>query len=284
MDLHRRRRALLAQLADPTPLLQLMDLLPDVGFFVKDREGRFLFNNRRACETCGVASEAETLGRTDHDFWPKARADIYAEGDRAVLTTGTPIINAIEPDPGGVDGTSLIIVSKVALRDRRGRIIGVAGIHRRVDGLQVPSRTYDRLARAVEALHRRYTEPLDSVDLARLAGLSRSQFDRHFQRLFGTTAHEYLLRVRVEAACRRLESEDTPLTELALALGFYDHSHFSRTFRRLMGVRPSDYRRRRQAAPRRPEHRSSSPDLEHAFDQGPVSTVVPARSTRKRVR
>jgi AraC-like DNA-binding protein len=253
-------------------LLQLLDLLPDVGFFIKDQRGRFQFNNRRACETCGVGSEAETLGRTDHDFWPKARADIYAEGDRAVLAHGTPIINAIEPEPGGVDSGCLIIVSKVALRDRRGRIIGVAGIHRRVDGQHAPPRTYDRLARAMEVLHQRYTEPLDSAGLARLAGLSRSQFDRHFQRLFGTTAHEYLLRLRVEAACRRLETEDTPLTELALTLGFYDHSHFSRTFQRLMGLRPSEYRRRRTGSTRRPEGPG-------ARKPAPVTRARPARRT-----
>lgn len=246
MNPQRRRRLFLASIGDPAPLIQLMDLLPDVGVFIKDRAGRFMVNNLRACECCHVASEAETLGRTDHDFWPKDRADIYTASDQEVMRTGRPIVNVIEPDPGSPDGRSLIIVSKVPLRDRRGRIIGVAGTHRRVDGLHAAPRTYDRIARAVEAIHNRYAEPLDTATLARVAKLSRSQFDRHFQRLFGVTAHDYLLRVRIEASCHLLEDHDTPLTELALAVGFYDHSHFSRTFQRIMGMRPSDYRRRKR--------------------------------------
>lgn len=246
MDIQRRRRLFLASIGDHTPLLQLMDLLPDVGVFIKDRAGRFMVNNLRACECCHVASEAETLGRTDHDFSSKDRADIYAASDQEVMRTGRPIVNVIEPDPGSPNGRSLIIVSKVPLRDRRGRIIGVAGIHRRIDALRAAPRIFDRIARAVETIHTRYAEPLDTEALARSTKLSRSQFDRHFQRLFGTTAHEYLLRVRVEAACHQLETGDTPLTELALAIGFYDHSHFSRTFQRIMGMRPSDYRLRRR--------------------------------------
>ena len=52
----------------------LLDLLPDVAFFMKDLEGRFVMHNRRACEFCRVASEEETLGKTDFDFWPPDRA------------------------------------------------------------------------------------------------------------------------------------------------------------------------------------------------------------------
>jgi PAS domain-containing protein len=47
---------------------QLFDLLPDVSFFVKDRQGRFMALNRKGCEYCGVASEAAAIGMTDHDF------------------------------------------------------------------------------------------------------------------------------------------------------------------------------------------------------------------------
>ena len=44
------------------------------------------------------------------------------------------------------------------------------------------------------------------------------------------------------AACRAIEESDLPLSEIAASTGFVDHSHFTRTFRRVIGVSPSGYR------------------------------------------
>ncbi len=243
MNTERFRGAFLARIGDLNPFRQLLDLLPDVAFFMKDRRSRFVMQNRRSCEFCRVASEAETIGKTDHDFYPRDRAELYVRGDRQVIQTGVPILNAIAPAPEEEGSDRLIIYSKVPVRDRRGRIIGVAGIHRRIEGLRATPQAYGRLSRAIETMHRDYARRLSARRLASEAGVSHSQFDRRFRRLFGTTPREYLLRVRVNAACRFLEDTDRTVTDIALAVGFYDHSHFSRTFRRLMGVSPKRYRR-----------------------------------------
>ena len=227
------------------PLKQLLDLLPDVAVFVKDRQGRFILNNRHAVECCGVGSEAETLGKTDRDFFRDDRQAIYRTQDQQVMRTGRPIVNAICPAPE-LGSDALIVYSKVPLRDRRGQIIGVAGIHREMRGLRAPPPTFGRLSRAVALLHEHHAEPLRVAELARQAGLSRSQFDRQFHRLFGTPPREYLLRVRIHAASHLLEETDRKTTEIAQETGFYDHSHFSRTFRRIMGCSPRIYRRRHE--------------------------------------
>jgi transcriptional regulator GlxA family with amidase domain len=137
----------------------------------------------------------------------------------------------------------LIVYSKVPVKDRRGRVIGIAGIHREIEGFRAAPKTFGRLSRAVQIIHQRYAEPLSTLELAKMTRLSRSQFDRHFRRLFGTTPREYLLRVRINAACRLLADTDRKTTDIALATGFYDHSHFSRTFCRIMGASPRAYRR-----------------------------------------
>lgn len=239
------RQDFLARIGDLSPFIQLLDLVPDVGFFLKDLQGRFIIQNRRAYECCHVGSEMETLGKTDRDFFPTDQAQVYMEGDMQVMRTGEPIINAIQTSPESLAEPELILFSKVPVRDREGTIIGVAGIHRRVDGSSSQPKAYGRISRAIDAIHHRFAESLDSAMLARLAGLSRSQFDRHFQRLFATTPHEYLTRVRVQAARNLLDVGDEPITVIALRCGFYDHSHFSRNFRRLMGVSPTTYRKRR---------------------------------------
>ncbi|HEY3323825.1 MAG TPA: helix-turn-helix domain-containing protein [Planctomycetota bacterium] len=243
MNPEKFRRAFLSRVGDYRPFLHLLDLLPDVAFFMKDRDGRFVMHNRRSCEYCHVGSEAETLGKTDYDFFPKDRAKMYVEGDQQVMQTGEPIINAIAPAPEEAGSDRLIVYSKVPVKDRRGHIIGIAGIHREIEGLRAAPKTFGRLSQAVQLMHQKFSEPLSTPELAKMARLSRSQFDRHFRHLFGTTPREYLLRVRINAACRLLADTDRKTTDIALQTGFCDHSHFSRTFCRIMGTSPTVYRK-----------------------------------------
>jgi AraC-like DNA-binding protein len=240
------RQNFLKQLDGVQPFQQLLDLLPDVAFFMKDRQGRFVMHNRRGYEYCRVASELETIGKTDYDFYPKDRADMYVEGDRQVMRTGIPIINAIAPAPEEEGSDKLIIYSKVPLKDRQGRIIGIAGIHREVEGQRSTPKSYGRLSRAVQHLHTHHAKPLTTRQLAAMVGISHSQFDRRFRKLFGTTLRQYLLRIRVHAACRLLTQTEKSITDVALEVGFYDHAHFTRTFSKLMGIAPLAYRKRHQ--------------------------------------
>lgn len=243
----------LQRLGDHRPFQQLLDLLPDVAFFMKDRQGRFVMHNRRSLEYCRVELEAETIGKTDFDFWPSDRAKMYVAGDREVMKTGIPIINAIAPAPEDAGSDRLIIYSKVPVRDRHGKIIGVAGTHRAIEGVRAPTANFGRLSKAVQHLHQNFAEPMSTTQLAGIAGLSRSQFERVFRRLFGTSPMEYLLRVRVNAACRKLEDTNAKCTDIALECGFYDHSHFSRMFQRFMGMPPQTYRQRHNPRTVRPE-------------------------------
>jgi PAS domain S-box-containing protein len=222
----------------------LLDLLPDVAFFMKDLEGRFVMHNRRACEFCHAASEEETLGKTDFDFWPPDRAQSYVESDRRVMATGQPILNAIAAAPEEAGSENLILYSKVPVRDRSGKIIGLAGIYRELDNKGAAPSAYGRMGEALHAMHKRHAEDLQMSDLAAAASLSKSQFNRKFSRMFGTTPREYLLRVRTNAACRLLETTDLTVTAIALETGFFDHSHFTRTFRRIMHITPGAYRHR----------------------------------------
>jgi AraC-like DNA-binding protein len=239
------QKMFLNRIGDFHSLSQLLNLLPDVAFFMKDRESRFVMNNQRGCAVCGVDSEEETVGKTDYDFFPPEQARVYHESDQAVLETGEPMINALEPSPGKENSSRLIVCSKVPVRDKNGTIIGIAGIHRMVDGLRDAPKIHGHLSKAVDIMHKRFSENLKTPDLAKEAGLSPSQFDRQFRRVFRTTPREYLLRVRIHAACRLLaESHELSISIIATDVGFYDHSHFSRIFRRIMGITPGEYRKR----------------------------------------
>jgi AraC family transcriptional regulator len=98
------------------------------------------------------------------------------------------------------------------------------------------------LGRVRELLHAQFPEPLTLARVAEAAGVHPVHLAREFRRHYRCTVGEYVRRLRVERACREIAKSDVPLVEIASAAGFYDQSHFSRTFKRLTGLTPAAFR------------------------------------------
>lgn len=238
--------AFLRQIGSLQQIVRLFDLMPDVSFFMKDREGRFMALNRLGCEFCNVKSEREALGKSDRDFFPAERAEEYLADDREVMESGLPKFNRIEPAPEREGSPHLVITHKIPLRDANGCVIGLAGFSRRIENLRTAPATMRKLAATVARLHDEFAEPLTTAQLAQQAGLSISQFERNFRKAFGTSPHQYLVGIRVEHACRLLTETDDTVAAVAQLCGFYDHAHFTRAFASVTGTSPSGYRRDHQ--------------------------------------
>ena len=242
MDSTKLRELFFSRLHSSNEILGLFDLLPGVSFFVKDRQGRFIALNKRGCDYCGVASEKEAVGKTDFDFFPNQRAKDYQSDDLAVIASGEAIINRIESAPEAAGSPRLVMTTKVPLRDKQGRVIGTAGFSRQIDRLHESKDSVSAFARSIETMHERYAENLSTAVLAASAGLSISQFERRFRSAFGSSVRQYLLRIRVENAAKLLVETEHTVSKIALDSGFFDHAHFSRSFKKLMNQSPSDYR------------------------------------------
>ncbi|MBN1672043.1 MAG: helix-turn-helix transcriptional regulator [Kiritimatiellae bacterium] len=85
-------------------------------------------------------------------------------------------------------------------------------------------------------------EPIRLDDIARAAGKSTVQTNRIFKREFGMPPYEYLLQHRMEIAKILLAARDIPVHTIAYRLHFSDPYHFSKTFKKRVGVPPSAYR------------------------------------------
>jgi AraC-like DNA-binding protein len=103
------------------------------------------------------------------------------------------------------------------------------------------------MLRARDAMDRTYAQPLDIRGLARVASVSEAHFIRTFRATFGETPHRYLQRRRVERAMFLLRESDRSVTDICLDVGFSSLGTFSRTFRDIVGVNPTDYRGSRVA-------------------------------------
>jgi transcriptional regulator GlxA family with amidase domain len=79
---------------------------------------------------------------------------------------------------------------------------------------------------------------------ARQSGISERSFKRRFKKATGHTPIDYVQRLRVNEAKRRLERTDAPVDEIGWQVGYEDPTFFRRLFKRVTGVTASAYRRK----------------------------------------
>ena len=103
-------------------------------------------------------------------------------------------------------------------------------------------RTSPLAHRARRRIDRDLSQTLDVAAVAAQLGCSAAYLSRLFRRTYGFSPTGYLLRRRCERARLLLTRDDTPVADIALALGFHDASHFAKHFRRQCGTSPQQFR------------------------------------------
>ncbi|MGV3484148.1 MAG: helix-turn-helix domain-containing protein [Planctomycetaceae bacterium] len=239
----KRIEAFFDELADPASLLKLFDYLPDVYLYVKDVEGRFVKINQTLIDARGLKSETEILGKTDVDLHPKYWALRYREEDQRVMQLRQPLVDQVWLVPDVQGRLESFVSTKIPLFNHGGQCVGIAGVRRPLNPISADPRDEGGIKAAVRVITEKYAEPIEIHVLAAMAGLSHSQFDRRFRALYRMSPSAYLQRVRVHEASRRLSKGDQAASQIALETGFYDQAHMSRTFRKILGVTPTEFRR-----------------------------------------
>lgn len=79
-------------------------------------------------------------------------------------------------------------------------------------------------------------------DIASVLNLSQYHFCRLFKQSTGFAPHQYLNQCRIDRAKQLLQTTQLTITEIAFAVGFNNHSSFTRLFRRYVGVTPKEFR------------------------------------------
>jgi AraC family transcriptional regulator len=100
-----------------------------------------------------------------------------------------------------------------------------------------------RFAAVRELMEQRLAEPLPIADLAAAVSLSPSQFTRQFRASTGQSPHQFLLRLRLDQACRLLRTGSAPIGEVAVDCGFSHQEHLTRVMRARLGTTPAALRR-----------------------------------------
>ena len=94
-----------------------------------------------------------------------------------------------------------------------------------------------------EVLHAHFAEPLRLEKIAETVGIHPVHLARQFRKHYGCTIGDYVRQLRVNYASAELSTSNKSLAEIASDAGFADQSHFSRFFKRLTHMTPTEYRR-----------------------------------------
>lgn len=109
--------------------------------------------------------------------------------------------------------------------------------------------TYERyrmlMNKAIAHIDAHYTESLSLEDVCRISTLSKTYFCYLFKLITKKTFVEYITERRVQGAMRLLENTTLSIQAVSDQTGFHDAAHFSRTFKKAVGISPRAYRKMR---------------------------------------
>lgn len=100
------------------------------------------------------------------------------------------------------------------------------------------------LTHALEYIRQNVSGKITVTDLADFCHCSESYISRIFKRRTGVNINIYINKIRVEQAKNYLSKSENSIAEIALGVGFNDPNYFSRVFTQIIGISPTEYRRR----------------------------------------
>jgi AraC-like DNA-binding protein len=101
-----------------------------------------------------------------------------------------------------------------------------------------------RIGALLSFIDEHYDEPITVKQLAQVAAMSETSLLRTFRRVVQDSPIDYVIRVRIAKAIEMMADPDVRITDVAFRCGFSDGNYFSRTFRKIMGESPREFRKR----------------------------------------
>jgi AraC family transcriptional regulator len=172
-----------------------------------------------------------------HNWIERAREHSVALDDPVEFNGGLPtwLATKLYDECRSIDDVSPLAIEGLTLE-----IMAAAARHTvNVSGRGVPR----WLEQARDILYAHFAERLTLTGIAESVGVHPVYLASVFRKQYGCTIGTYVRRLRIEFACRQISKDDLRLVEVALAAGFTNQAHFTRTFTRLMGITPTEYRR-----------------------------------------
>lgn len=144
---------------------------------------------------------------------------------QAVVAQAFSALTCDDPDPGHIEERLLLALRSIVDQVSEAQPIKIRSC---------------AVMRVIERIEAESALPLNLSDYAATAQMSRYQTLRHFSAQVGTTPHAFLLQHRVKQARLHMRT-GMSLADAAIASGFADQSHMTRSFVRQLGITPGSY-------------------------------------------
>jgi len=220
----------------------VFDCLKDIVYFIKNERRQYVEVNSTLVERCGRSNKSELLGKTASEIWPNPLGQRHEDQDARLLDSGRPLLSQLEMHLFSEGRVGWCMTNKFPIVDRTRGTIGLVGISQ---DLRVPNdalEEFEQVSKALEFAKRNIGDSISVRQLATVAGLSPYQLDRRMRMVFGLTTGQWLLKQRIDLACRLLTESEKTIASVAMESGYSDQSAFARQFRRATGVVPGEYR------------------------------------------
>ncbi|MCR5834679.1 MAG: AraC family transcriptional regulator [Selenomonadaceae bacterium] len=103
-------------------------------------------------------------------------------------------------------------------------------------------RDNERVKKMIFFIEKHFAEDISLEQIAQASAISKSEAHRCFKRVTGLPAVQFLIKYRILLAAERLRSTKLNVSDIAASCGFLDMSYFSKAFREIFNVTPTDYR------------------------------------------
>src|SRR5690606_15076601 len=172
----------------PAQLQGLFDPLPDVVFFIKDDQCRYVHVNRTLGQRLGLRGREEIIGRSVLELYPPGLAATYIAQDRRVLG-GETFHNVLELQlyPNRRRGWCPTVPQPLRAGARISGRLAIWRDRGRADRLHSSSA---RLQRTLAHMQAHFDAPLRAAALAAIAGVSVAQGERLFRGVFQITPQQ----------------------------------------------------------------------------------------------
>jgi len=104
--------------------------------------------------------------------------------------------------------------------------------------------TEHKVDMAIRYIKKHYNEDLNLAVVANYVSLNYYYFSHIFKKITGMSFMDFLLKVRVEKAKELLKNTEDKVIDIAFKVGFQDPKHFTKSFKKVTGISPTQYRRR----------------------------------------
>lgn len=176
---------------------------------------------------------------------PESIAVLGVDNDRLLCELCSPPLSSIIPDAvqTGYQAASLLNQMMSGKRvPAEGHFINPLGVKTRhsTDVLAIED---PQVAQAMQYIRENHWTGIDVSDVVRNSTITRRVLDKRFRQAIGRTAHQEILRLRLERAKQMLVETKLPMSEIAVRCGFENPEYLPVVFRREIGQTPSGYRK-----------------------------------------